>query len=197
MLDRPTVQHLVQRSRCLLAVATSAKFRDIERLMNTTLAGHKLTTRLDMVLDRLASQVDEGYPSKASGGPNNSSNTEETFTLTERKALDSDDPARAARDKLIKAVLSAWATIVHVEQLIEENEPPDSVYEGTPKGWCASCYRIDQSHSPTGREYAGLCNWCGRFKAVHQQLPTEKLVNHHLDGKRITTKLLIAEGFKP
>jgi hypothetical protein len=62
--------------------------------------------------------------------------------------------------------------------------------------WCRSCYRNDRHHQPIERDreghpyFAGLCRWCGAFKAEHQiEPPLELLRARHL-GQRITTRMV-------
>lgn len=60
--------------------------------------------------------------------------------------------------------------------------------------WCRSCYRNDRKHEPVGRRpdgtpwYAGLCRWCGDFRAAHGVEPPVELLQKRHIGQRLSTR---------
>lgn len=72
---------------------------------------------------------------------------------------------------------------------------PDPSSVTAPDGWCTSCWRDNRYHEPVGVRtggsgaayYAGLCEWCGRFRKAQGYLPSiELLRKRHSANPRIS-----------
>jgi hypothetical protein len=68
---------------------------------------------------------------------------------------------------------------------------PDPRSVTAPEDWCTSCWRDNHNDTRVTRRdggrgapyYAGLCKWCGDFKAEHGQVPPMALVRAHHVGR--------------
>ena len=89
--------------------------------------------------------------------------------------------------RLLAVEVTAWSPYTSA------TERPDPTAAVAPDGWCSNCWRDDHRHEPVGVRpggtapyYAGLCEWCGRFRAVHKYLPPVELVRiHHSASPRV------------
>lgn len=72
------------------------------------------------------------------------------------------------------------------------NLDPVTPAEVAIEGWCASCWRDDQTLEPIEKDRHGLryyrdyCRWCGAFKAKHDTEPPLALLKRRHAGQRIS-----------
>lgn len=96
--------------------------------------------------------------------------------------------ALAVNAQRLAVELTAWAPPS------TEMQRPDPAGAQAPEGWCTSCWRDGRYHEPVGVRpggtapyYAGLCEWCGRFrKAQGYEPPVELLRKRHSSNPRIS-----------
>lgn len=62
--------------------------------------------------------------------------------------------------------------------------------EGPGEDWCRSCWRDNKHCEPACDRYAGLCRWCGDFRAVHKTDPPMPILRARHRGERITTAMV-------
>jgi len=119
-------------------------------------------------------------------------------------AATSPDPAAAAARKIDGTLvqLAALARVLVVEITAwappsNEMQHPDPSATTAPDGWCASCWRDDHAHQPiTVRGvtsipyYAGVCQWCGDFRARYKSLPPLAILRLRHQGRRITETVI-------
>jgi hypothetical protein len=96
----------------------------------------------------------------------------------------------ATAAQTLAAELARWAPPS------SEMQRPDPGSATAPDGWCTSCWLADQAHVPISRRpdgtpyYAGLCRFCGTFKAEHGRIPPAPVLRERHAGKRITQTLI-------
>jgi hypothetical protein len=111
------------------------------------------------------------------------------------------DSAAAAQVNIDRAVLAlATAAQTLAVELTswappsQDMQRPDPSSATAPDGWCTSCWRDNRTHEPIGLRpggtapyYAGLCEWCGRFRKAQGYLPPiELLRKRHSANPRIS-----------
>jgi hypothetical protein len=117
------------------------------------------------------------------------------------EAATSPDAAAAAQRTIDRAIvgLAVSAQTLAVELASwappsADMQRPDPTSVTAPDGWCTSCWRDNRTHEPVGVRpggtapyYAGLCEWCGRFRKAQGYLPpVELLRKRHSANPRIS-----------
>ena len=114
------------------------------------------------------------------------------------------DPAAHARRNierhtraLHQTAQTLLAELARWQPASSDMQHPDSRSATAPDGWCTSCWRPPVSqHQPVSRRrdgtpyYAGLCKWCGDFKATYARLPPTAVLVHRHSGRNVTQNLI-------
>lgn len=199
------LRHLLEQANRDLTAAQAILGPTLE-LIHNSLNGHPRAARYDRSTGRTAlwcfthqrdHQLCErdalpcgGTPVTAVDPTGDAATQPDPAAKAERK-IDRRITALALQAAVLAAELHQW------QPTSTDMQHPDPTSAVAPDGWCTSCWRNDHQHEPITRRhdgtpyYAGLCQWCGEFRANHAgQLPALAILRHRHQGGRITQTLI-------
>lgn len=123
---------------------------------------------------------------------------------------DHSDPTGEAGVDHDKAAEDARQIRRHIEAAVRALDAADNIANGYPfqaakpaeleptpgEDWCTSCFKDSHYLEPIAlkadgsRKYAGLCRWCGEFKAANKFEPPTSLLHARHRGERITEAMV-------
>lgn len=155
------------------------------------------TLLLDLVqITRNLDIANPGHPTSCIGArPSTGTGTPDGLTPAQRAAIDG-DPAITAARTITKLAAGIYNNTVTLTNLTDQwaYMPHRPAFDATPETnteWCTNCLTIDYCSPIKAR---GLCDWCYDFEAVEHRLPSEKLLEMHHQGRRITAEQVKADA---
>lgn len=111
---------------------------------------------------------------------------------TGEAAIGPDDAGAALRelDRLIGRIDDAFRDLLAIRDEWLPKRGLVKVDDGPGDDWCRSCWRDHRYCEPVSDRYAGLCRWCGDWRAANRQDPPVPILRARHAGERITRQMV-------